>query len=105
VVNTALATAQIPDRIIIKGKSYDLFTNPMEEYFDKNPEKRPYGTISTALWRGYVATFELENNQLVLRDIEILDSSDDSNNGKDGWKSVISEIFPDKREVKVNWFN
>ena len=59
----AFATAQYPDKIIYNGKEYDLHSNPLEEYFQKNPDKKPKATmISTALWRGYVATFEIKNN-------------------------------------------
>lgn len=35
-----LATAQYPDKIIYNGKEYMLHSNPMEEYFEKNPEKK-----------------------------------------------------------------
>jgi hypothetical protein len=55
----AFAPAQAPDRIIYQSKEYSLQTNPMEEYFAKHPDKQPRsGVMSTALWRGYVATFE-----------------------------------------------
>src|SRR5690554_7604266 len=57
--DTAL-TAQYPDKIKFKGKEYNLNSNPLEPYFEKYPDKRPKGGImSTALWRGYVAHFEI----------------------------------------------
>lgn len=65
-------TAQYPDRIIYKGKECDLHSNPLESYFDKYPDKRPQSeTDSNALWRGYIATFEIKDNQLYIRDIKI----------------------------------
>lgn len=66
------ATAQFPDKINYNGKEYNLNSNPLEVYFEKNPNKRPKSEVrSSALWRGYVATFEIIDNQLFLKDIEI----------------------------------
>ncbi len=58
---SVFATAQHPDYIIYKGKEYSMHSNPMEEYFEKYPDKRPKGGImSTGLWRGYIATLRLQ---------------------------------------------
>jgi hypothetical protein len=99
------ATTQYPDKIIYNGKGYNLHSNPLEAYFEKNPDKRPQGgIISTALWRGYVATFEIKDNQLYLKDIEIQyqdTTSKESYNYK--WKSVINEVFPKQKEIKIDW--
>ena len=67
--SSAFATAQAPDKIIYKGQEYSLLVNPMEAYFDMHPERRPRGRMSTALWRGYVATFQVRGERLVLKDI------------------------------------
>ena len=68
----SFATGQIPDKIIYEGNTYSLLTNPLEKYFDQFPEKRPAATMSsTALWRGYVATFEIYGKKLCLKDISI----------------------------------
>ena len=77
-----------------------LFTNPMESYFTQYPDKRPKNDVElTSLWRGYVATFEINDNQLYLKDIEIIDSN------KKGieWKSVLNEIFPNQEHIKIDW--
>ena len=87
------ATAQYPDKINYNSKEYSLLTNPLEKYFEKNEDKRPTGgVISSAMWRGYVATFEIIENELFVKDIEIqiLDEKD----GSLEWKSVINEVFP-----------
>ncbi len=100
------ATAQYSDKIVYKGKEFNLNSNPLESYFDKYPAKRPKdGVMSTALWRGYVATFEIRDNQLFLKDIEI--KLRDTINKADNnfiWKSVISEVFPDQKNIKIDWF-
>lgn len=99
------ATAQYPDEIIYNGKEYNLHSNPLEAYFEKNPDKRPKGGVmSTALWRGYVATFEVKDNQLFLKDIEIEyhdTTSKESYPYK--WRSVIMKVFPDQKDIKIDW--
>ncbi|SDL86291.1 hypothetical protein SAMN05421823_108307 [Catalinimonas alkaloidigena] len=104
VVNV-FATAQYPDKIIYNGKEYSLHSNPLEMYFEKYPDKRPKdGAMSTALWRGYVATFEVKDSQLFLKDIEIQyhdTTSKESYPYK--WCSVIKEVFPDQKDIKIDW--
>lgn len=102
-----LATAQISDKIIFNGEEYKLHTNPLEEYFKKYPEKKPKSpTRSTALWRGYIATFEARDWQLFLKDIEI-QVRDESNppGHKTKQVSVKEDIFPGAKSVKSDWFS
>ncbi|MBG9377908.1 hypothetical protein I5907_16830 [Panacibacter sp. DH6] len=102
---TSFATAQYPDKIFFNGKEYALLSNPLEAFFEKNPERRPEGgVISSALWRGYVATFEVRDNQLFVKDIQIIYiNTTDKNNHDDEWKSVMEEVFPEQKDVKVDW--
>lgn len=99
------ATAQYPDKIIYNGKEYSLQSNPLEAYFEKYPDKRPKGgIISTALWRGYVATFEIRDNQLFLKDIEIeYEDTTSKESYSFKWRSVINEVFPDQKNNKIDW--
>ena len=102
----AFATLQIPDKIIYDGKKYKLLSNPLESYFEKNPGKRPEDTRqSTALWRGYVATFEIKDNQLYVKDIEIEIGLPTYKNGFHigPWKSVMKKVFPKQKLVKADW--
>jgi hypothetical protein len=97
------ATAQEPDILIYGAKKYYLYTNPLDSYFKKFPDKKPKTTIvSTANWRGYIATFEIIDNTLFLRDIEI--EVDDDKNGLRN-KSVMDEVFPGEKIVALEWFN
>jgi len=101
---TVFGTAQIPDKIIYHGKEYDLIYNPMEIYFKKNPFKIPEDAcISTSLWRRYIATFEVKNNQLYLKDINILvdDTTDHENRIK--LKSIMNDVFPNQDIIKIDW--
>jgi len=107
-VNMAVfGTIQKPDKIIYNGKEYALHSNPMESYFEKYPDKRPRREeMSTALWRGYVATFEVKDNQLYLKDIEIQDGDTIDAKGYrvSKWTSVLNEVFPNQEFVKVDRF-
>lgn len=97
---SVFSTAQKPDKIIYQGKVYSLHTNPLEFFFKIYPEKRPQnGSISTNLWRGYVATFEIIDSVLYLKDIEI----ETYVKKKRTWKSVLKEVFPDSDRVKIDW--
>lgn len=98
------ATAQQPDKLIYNGIEYNLHSNPLESYFEKNPDKRPKGGImSTSLWRGYVATFEIRDSVLYVKDIQISYYDTTDNDHDKQWKSVINEVFPEKKEIKVDW--
>lgn len=98
------ATGQISDKIIYKGEKYFLNTNPLESFFKKNPNLKPQPDImSTALWRGYIATFEIQNDQLFVNDIII--EVQDTLNGRDKtkWISVLNRVFPEQKQIKVDW--
>jgi hypothetical protein len=99
-------TAQYPDKIIYNGKEYSLNVNPLESYFARNPERRPKGGISsTALWRGYVATFEIINNELILKDIKIeIFTGSIPNDIKYEWKSVMDDFVLENSIFKIDWF-
>ena len=85
----------------------------MQQYFEKHPDKHPSRsetarntlivTISSALARGYIATYEVRNGQLFLKDIEInhwLDKSKEPTT-----KSVMKEVFPDGKPLKIDWLS
>jgi hypothetical protein len=104
--SSAFATAQAPDRIIYNGQEYSLHTNPMEEYFAKYPEKKPTSEVrSSGLWRGYIATFEVADNSLFLKDIGVLVSKKTESGGFDTeMKSVIADLVPAGKKLKIDWF-
>jgi hypothetical protein len=102
-----LVTAQYPDKITFKGTEYSLNSNPLELYFEKYPDKRPQsGIMSTALWRGYVAHFEIIDAQLFVTDIKIEvpdKESDDSYPYK--WISAYEQVFPNSIKTKIDWYS
>lgn len=103
--SSLFATAQKPDKIIFEGKEYILHSNPMEQYFEQFPDKRPESEIlSTGLWRGYVATFIVKEDEIYLKDIEIqIDGEELNETYNSKWKSVIKELLTEQEELKIDW--
>jgi len=99
------ATNQIPDLLLHNGMEYDIDVNPLEPYFKKHPGKHPkkYSyVISTALSRGYIATFEIKDKQLFVKEINVKISF--STIDDDGTTNVFNKVFADTNEVKAVWF-
>lgn len=68
----AHATAQTPDAIRIDGKDYALNTNPLSQNPKMAKWKPPAdASNSTANWRGYLAAWEIRDDQLLLNDVTI----------------------------------
>jgi len=120
-VQFLFGTAQRGDVLFIRGVKYYIQTNPLERYFEQNPERRPWSielfqnlfifglttfqtVISTDLWRGYVASWKLEDSKLILTDVQIQDANplpfEEAT-----WRSVLDKIFPGQREVFAEWYS
>jgi hypothetical protein len=63
-------TAQEPDVLIYEGDQKWIFSTPLESYFDKSHPRPEFQMTKTSNWRGYVATWELVNDQLFLNKLE-----------------------------------
>lgn len=106
----AYATGQEPDRIIFDGKQRELFSNPLEDYY-ANGKRRPRFmieplTTSSGNWRGYVATWQIDDGKLYLTDITAWLC-----NGatvKSCKKVTLNQIFPGKVQggkVFAAWYS
>jgi hypothetical protein len=106
----ALATAQQGDRLVLDGKEYFIHTNPLRAWLAENPGRLPRSEIiSTGNWRGYVATWEAKDGQLLLKDIEIMARKENSSRAEYpgssyGYRSVLSEVFPGQSTIVAEWF-
>jgi hypothetical protein len=102
------ATAQYGDKLRIDGKTYEIFTNPLTSYLEGNPDKLPKSNVvSTALWRGYVATWEVKNQALLLVNVEILQpvKKPGESGSSTEFGSVMEQMFPGEKEVPARWFS
>ncbi len=61
--------AQQPDSILLYGKTMDLYTNPLEQYWSLRKRKRPAFHLTPICKRGYIATWEILDKQLILKNI------------------------------------
>lgn len=62
--------AQLPDCIILQGEKFDLYSNPLEKYWELRNKKRPAFHVTPICKRGYIATWELFDKNLILRGID-----------------------------------
>ena len=103
---TVLATVQRKDSVIYNGYSYHVDYDLMYDYFAINPQKQPnLECSSTALSRGYIATFKIIKNEILLKNITILVKKQGYEDCTETtWKSIINEVFPGQEKVKVIWY-
>ncbi|WP_109438673.1 hypothetical protein [Aquimarina sp. AU119] len=101
------ATGQYPDKIFIDGIEYIFKGNPLEPYFEKYPEKKPKTNItSSALHRGYIATFNLINDKLYLIDIKINIKKENSGKSlKTEMISVFNKVFPNEDKILMDLYS
>ena len=114
VVTAAFGTAQAPDRLLLDGKFYRLNTNPLDSYFEDHPDLHPREAddgdrvvLSTALWRGYIATFEVVGNVLRIQDFEVSRWIEDENEEllfEDELVSEIERFFPTSESRLMDWY-
>ncbi len=98
----ALTTAQHPDYLVYHGETFPMFSNPLESFFgEKN--LRPnhlFPFHSTACWRGYIATWKIEDKQLYL--VKLKDCSPPS----EAQGIPLSGVFPGRKgPIKADWYS
>ena len=99
------ATEQVSDRFVYDGKTYASPEYFLSEFFDREKDKNKYEWIwkdswNSAMWRGYIATYEIANKELILKDL-----SDDFLKGKSILKKFLSTAGVKKDSVfKIDWF-
>ena len=71
-ISQAMATQQALEYIMYKGEKRTLQNTPLESYFtkDKPRPKNLFSITSTALWRGYIGTWEINDGWLNLKELQ-----------------------------------
>lgn len=99
--------AQLPDVIIINGEKMNLYSNPLEEFWISRKKERPAFCTSSICKRGYVATWEITNDQLFLKDIDGNYETQSLLLAKQKLKYSIQVLFskPSDKGVKAEWYS
>lgn len=100
----AMATAQIPDVIVVDGKEHSLNTNPLDRHLHGLGDAAPkFEVTSTALWRGYIASWELKGGKLFLRSVSVPQYDPEGDEREP--VEMLREIFPGEGEVVAEWYS
>jgi len=90
-------TVQTRERLIYKGKLYEVTTLPLEQYLSALPVKPKFYPPSTACWRGYIGTWQIKPDGLYLVDLVYYNES--------GSIAGTDYFFPGEKEVIARWFS
>ena len=91
-------TAQVPETLIYEGNKLSMCAEPLGDYFALAGLEPPFDWTSTALWRGYVGTWEIIQSRLYLIGINGRLKTDEA--------ATLASIFPDFPErVFAHWYS
>lgn len=91
-------TAQIAERLRYQGDDMAMCTNPLSDYFAMCGVKPRFESNCTALWRGYVGSWEIVKDRLYLIGL----------NGtlEDGTAASLATVFPEFPDrVFAHWYS
>jgi hypothetical protein len=87
-------TAQAAESIYYEGKNRALFTCPLEDYFKLAKVSSLSSINCTALWRGYLGSWEINQERLYLMALESISEP-----------LKLKDIFPDfSNRVFAHWY-
>lgn len=90
-------TAQIAERLRYLGQDMVMCTEPLGDYFAMGGARPPFDFSCTALWRGYVGSWEIAGDRLYLSALQ--------GGLTDGTPATLGTIFPDFPErVFAHWY-
>jgi hypothetical protein len=90
-------TAQITDVLHYENQKLSMCTLPLSVYFSLTTEPE-FEVECTALWRGYIATWEIKDNRLYLIDIHAT--------FKNGENVTLGTLFPSyPKRVFAHWYS
>lgn len=90
-------TTQAPDMIQIGSEQFLLLTYPLENYWIREGIKSPFLGYWTCCTRGYIASWKIENDTLLLTEINEFYEKNP--------KIFMESIFPNVKYVVANWFS
>lgn len=91
-------TAQVPESLKYQDETLSLCGQPLDSYFELLGEDPPFVAPHTALWRGYVGSWEIHDGRLYLLRLEGC--------GHSGNHIGLSDLFAEYPErVFAHWVN
>ena len=111
----AHATAQMPDKLVLDGEEVSLHTNPLQPYLHAHSGEVPeFPPMTTANWRGYIATFVIRDDLLIVDKVEVRDLAEDRPRAERDpheevrfeldLKDIITEVFDGRDDVPATWY-
>jgi hypothetical protein len=98
--------AQIGDKILYDGQIHSLASEPLSPYLYTNKIEKLFPEISSTYYRGYCATWKIENKNIYLLNIESPNSIKGENaDGVDEPISAMNKLFSGQTEVFAHWVN
>lgn len=98
--------AQIGDKILYNGQMHSLASEPLSPYLYTNKIEKLFSGISSACYRGYCATWKVENKNIYLLNIESPNFLKCENTDRiDEPISAMSKLFSGQTEVFAHWVN
>lgn len=100
-------TAQLPDRIMLDGQSWDLYTNPLEQYWSRLRNARPALYPLPYCMRGYVATWVIKDHQLFLISVDGNYEKKSVFFGSRSARFSIDTLWPrlNSQTIKASWYS
>ncbi len=91
-------TAQVHENLIYKGQETSMCTEPLQAYFALGGVKPDFVVDSTALWRGYIGTWEIVNDRLYMVGL--------TGTLQGGVEATLENIFPGYPDrVFAHWYS
>ena len=91
-------TAQISDRLLYQGKQHEIYGEPLNAYLGQMKNRPRFQVASTALWRGYLCKWAIEDGKLFLLSLQGILENDEV--------ASIKTLFPESSgRVHADWFS
>ena len=91
-------TAQIAEKLTYEGQQLSMYTNPLNDYFAFSGNRPNFESNCTALWRGYVGTWEIIDGRLYLIELH-----GELEGGGAASLATVFPGFPDR--VFAHWYS
>lgn len=91
-------TAQISENLLYEGERHSMCSEPLGMYFALGGNNPEFQSNCTALWRGYVGSWEIIEGRLYMVGL--------TGTAKDGSEANLATVFPGYPErVFAHWFS